>query len=501
MIVFAALATLVAGLRWLRVAQREHYLAGSCSRTAVRWWRLSENLALLAVTVVLGAAGLAFDETGGTVSAVAAVVAATAGPLGLGLRGRTSRLAWTRRLVRLALVTGGSVVAGALLLWWAGGDEWSFLLPLLAPGLSDLALLLIDPIESRLGNRWVEKAASVLARSGARTVAITGSYGKTSTKMVLAHLLSGVAATVASPASFNNRLGLARAINEHVGPGTEIFVAEMGTYGPGEIRRLCEWIPPEVAVLTALGPVHLERMRSLENIAAAKREILERATVGVINVDHPLLAAIAREEAGRIKIISVSTEDRGADIFVDAVTGEVVVAGRSCGRHGGVDVHAANLACALGAVVALGFDPGPMVERVASAPVAPHRASRSQGASGVAIIDDTFNSNPAGARAALAMLAEEGEGRKVLVTPGMVELGAVQADENRRLALAAAGVVTDLVVVGRTNRAALRRGASEAGLGSVIVVPDRPAAVDWVRRHLGPGDAVLYENDLPDHYA
>jgi UDP-N-acetylmuramoyl-tripeptide--D-alanyl-D-alanine ligase len=359
----------------------------------------------------------------------------------------------------------------------------------------------MDPIEARIGRRWVDQAAAGLARSGARTVAITGSYGKTSTKVILAHLLSGVASTVASPASFNNRMGLARAINEHVGAGTEIFVAEMGTYGPGEIRQLCQWIPPEVAVMTAIGPVHLERMRSLENIATAKREILERATVGVINVDHPLLATIARQEAGRIRIVAVSTIDRAADVCVDAVTGEVVVTGRSLGRHGGIDVHAGNLACALGAVMALGFDPSLVLDRVATAPVTPHRASRTQGASGVTIIDDTFNSNPAGARAALAMLAEHTEGRRVLVTPGMVELGPVQSEENRRLAAVAAEVVTDLVVVGRTNRAALLGGASEAGLGSVIVVPDRPAAVDWVRQHLGPGDAVLYENDLPDHYA
>jgi UDP-N-acetylmuramoyl-tripeptide--D-alanyl-D-alanine ligase len=501
MIVVAVVGALVAGLRWLRVVQREHYLAGSCVRTAGRWWRLGENLALLAVAVAVGSGGIVVGPPDGAVLTLPAVLAGTAGPLGLGLRGRTSPLAWTRRLGRLAVVSGVLVTGAGLLLWWAGGDGWSFLLPLLAPGLVDLALLVVKPFEDRLGKRWVDRAAATLNRSGARTVAITGSYGKTSTKVVLAHLLSGVALTVASPASFNNRMGLARAINEHVAAGTEIFVAEMGTYGRGEIRQLCEWIPPEVAVMTALGPVHLERMGTLENIASAKREILERATAGVINVDHPLLAAIAGEEAGRIRIITVSTLDHRADVFVDPATGEVVVAGRSLGRHGGVDVHAPNLACALGAVVAMGYDPGPLLARVATAPVAPHRASRSEGASGVTIIDDTFNSNPAGARAALAMLAEHGEGRRVMVTPGMVELGPVQAEENRRLAVAAAGVVTDLIVVGRTNRTSLLAGASEAGLGSVIVVPDRPAAVDWVRQHLGSGDAVLYENDLPDHYA
>jgi UDP-N-acetylmuramoyl-tripeptide--D-alanyl-D-alanine ligase len=118
------------------------------------------------------------------------------------------------------------------------------------------------------------------------------------------------------------------------------------------------------------------------------------------------------------------------------------------------------------------------------------------------VLDDTFNSNPTGARLALARLgAEATQGRRVLVTPGMVELGNCQFDQNAALAEDAAAVVSDMVVVARTNRRALAAGANRAVSPAAVVLVDRlDQAVAWVRGHLGPGDAVLYENDLPDHF-
>ncbi|MGH9149428.1 MAG: glutamate ligase domain-containing protein, partial [Acidimicrobiales bacterium] len=117
------------------------------------------------------------------------------------------------------------------------------------------------------------------------------------------------------------------------------------------------------------------------------------------------------------------------------------------------------------------------------------------------VIDDTYNANPAGAAAALAALQAHRSpaGRAVVVTPGMVELGPRQGEENAAFGAAAAAAATDLVVVGRTNRAALVEGAS-GGQAEVRVVERRADAVAWVRANLGPGDVVLYENDLPDHF-
>lgn len=496
-----SLAALVAGgvgsIRWLRVAQREHYLPG-VTRFASNWWTIDRrNVALCAVGVT-GALVAATQPGVGFVAVMVGVVA----PLGLSIRGRTSPLAWTARLKRLAVVTGGLSIVWTAVAVGIRNAPMAALLPLALPLLVDLALVVVRPYEHRQGERWVRSAAESLQRIDPTVVAITGSYGKTTTKHLVAHLLSPVRSVVASPASFNNRMGLARAINEHLVSGTEVFVAEMGTYGPGEIAELCQWIPPDVAVITALGPVHLERMGSVENIARAKREILEHAPTAVLSVDHPLLAEIAREESSRRRVLTVSGDDRSADVCADR-EGNVWVAGNSVGEFAPDAAHPVNVAAAVAVCVALGVELGEVVDRLASLPAVPHRRTVGRSDRGFEIVDDTFNSNPAGASAALDLLLRLGEpgGRKVVVTPGMVELGTQQEEANRRFAEEAARRgVTDFVIVNRTNRRALESGARGGGVANVILCLTRDDAVRWVREHLGSGDAVLYENDLPDHY-
>ncbi|MBW3666286.1 MAG: hypothetical protein KY394_01695 [Actinobacteria bacterium] len=490
LIAACAVAAVPAGLRWLRIAQREHYLPGSVSRFAWRWWTVTPANLSLAGVAVLGVAGSIFTAWAGF-----AVPVAQAGPLGLPVRGATSPLAWTRRLRRLALFSAG-LFASLLVAAGIGRIPVLAAAGLLAlPGLVDLGLLVLQPVERALGARWVEQARRKLAAVGPRVVGITGSYGKTSTKLYTAHLVESAHRTVATPGSFNNRMGLARAINEGLAPGTEVFIAEMGTYGPGEIAELCEWVEPAVAAIVSIGPVHLERFGSEEAIVAAKSEILDRAKTGVICVDHPLLSALARERVGSMDVIEVSTADRGRV----TVGGEVVVEGRSLGPTP-AGAFPANLAVALGIGLALGIDPDRMAGRLGDLPTAEHRQTVIRADSGLAIIDDTFNSNPAGARLGLSRLVGLGSGGKTaVVTPGMVELGAVQQQENRDFAREAARLADHLVIVGRTNRDALLAG-SAGGSASVTVVGSREEAVAWVREHLGRGDAVLYENDLPDHY-
>ena len=123
-----------------------------------------------------------------------------------------------------------------------------------------------------------------------------------------------------------------------------------------------------------------------------------------------------------------------------------------------------------------------------------------RGEGGFDIIDDTYNSNPAGVRSALGTLSTLGDGKRVVVTPGMVELGKLQYEENREFGTLASQVASHVLIVGHTNRKALLEGTKE-GPASVILMPSRPEAVAWVKANLGAGDAVLYENDLPDHYA
>ena len=151
------------------------------------------------------------------------------------------------------------------------------------------------------------------------TVAITGSYGKTTTKVYFRHLASGVQTVLASPASFNNTGGLSRTLNEHLTPGTEVFVAEMGTFGPGEIRSMCAWVQPDIAAIVNIGPVHLERMKTLDGIVAAKAEIFEQPVThtAVLNIDAHGLAALADTLAGKGKrVMRVSTVSTSVDVCV-----------------------------------------------------------------------------------------------------------------------------------------------------------------------------------------
>jgi UDP-N-acetylmuramoyl-tripeptide--D-alanyl-D-alanine ligase len=294
-------------------------------------------------------------------------------------------------------------------------------------------------------------------------------------------------------------MGLARAINEHLAAGTDVFIAEMGTYGRGEIAELCTWIQPTVGVITAIGPVHLERFGSLDRIVEAKSEILDHARTAVLNVDDPRLAVLA-DQFDR-EVIRCSTRDPAADVYIDANgDGGIYVQRNRVATLDDDSVFPANLSCAIGAVLAVGVPIAGIERAVANLPGADHRQTVSVSDLGFTIIDDTYNSNPAGARSALDALERIGTGgRRVLVTPGMVELGARQHEENSALAALAVGRVTDLIIVGRTNRAALREGTAGGG-ASVIVVDSREEAVNWVRANLGDGDVVLYENDLPDHY-
>ncbi len=502
-------ATGAASLRWLRIAQREHYLAGATTRFGLRWWRSTPlDLAL----ALAGAAGIAASGLVAAFAVVPAVVALVA-PRGLGIRGRTSKLKWTRRLVTLSLalavLDGLALAVGALSAGLHGAVFAAACLTLLNPGVIDAALLATRPLENRIASSFVREATARLQSIDPIVVAVTGSYGKTSTKGYIAHLVSTERATVASPRSYNNRAGLSRTVNEHLVAGTEVLVAEMGAYGPGEIAALCSWMSPRIAVITAIGPAHLERFKSLERTLAAKAEITTRAGVAILNVDDERLAGLAfRLEAEGKRVLRASGSNSSADVAVLAISGglELRLAGELIGAEAVAESElpaaTSNVACAVAVALELGLDPKSVLTRLGNLPVPANRLQRYVAGGGFVVLDDTFNSNPAGARLALARLAAEAPGgRRVLVTPGMIELGRTQTEENAAFGEASAAVVSDLVIVGRTNRRALGAGARRGNARLSIVEVDRLGeAVAWVRERLGPGDAVLYENDLPDHF-
>ena len=502
LIAVAGLAAIIlSALRWLRVAQREHYLPGSTSRFALRWWTTSE---INMVGGILAIAGTIATSRWGAVAVVPVLVVAI-GPVGLSPRGRTSQLAWTRRLRSLAVAAGAIELVVVALIGLVSLPLAAAIGALAVPVVIDLAAGILAPLEDRTGRKFVDQAAGRLARVSPRIVGITGSYGKTSVKNHLTALIAGDVASVPSPRSFNNRAGLARAINEHLAEGTEVFIAEMGTYGPGEIASMCAWCPPSISVMTAIGPVHLERFGTLDVTLAAKTEITDTAEIVVLNIDDDRLAGLAEQLEGSGKrVITAGSTRRDADVVVttDAAAWGIAFNGSRIGASPVLTgLQPTNVACAIGAAIGLGLDPEVVASRVGSLTTVENRLGVARAPSGVTVVDDTFNSNPAGAAAALGVLAGLSiSGRRAVVTPGMVELGKSQAQENERFGRRAAEVADVVLVVGRTNRRPLITGVRASASAELITVATREKAVQWVRANLGPDDAVLYENDLPDNY-
>lgn len=502
-VIFSAILSLVGAalalLRWLRVAQREHYIPGSTSRFAMRWWLYRPISVVMTVAVVLGATLSVWFPLAACVTGILLSL----GPPGLTVRGRSARLIWTRRLKFLAIVAGSMVITISTL----GLGVLASMAPLafsavMVPVFVDLALLITRPVENRLARRYIDEASKRLTAIGPVVVAITGSYGKTTTKEYVRHLISGARTVVASPASFNNTPGLCRTINEHLAEGTEVLVAEVGTYGRGEIRNICSWLKPTIGVITAIGAVHMERMGSLDNIAEAKAELLENVDLAILGTDSPHLKDLGDRMAPFKTVMRCGSTKDGNDVAVVPFDDQLViyVSGEQIGVVRNPGVFANNVAAALAVALALNVDIEHTLSRLESLPTPAHRQQVVTTSSGVRVIDDTYNSNPAGAANALKRLLEVSNGgRRVVVSPGMIELGNEQYKENEKFARNAAAEATDIFIVGRTNLQSMRNGSRD-GNATVRLVPTRDDAVRWVRKNLSENDVVLYENDLPDHY-
>ncbi len=498
------LLPVIVGVKWLRVAQREHYIAGWTTRIALGWGR-SRQVSwwpLIAAVALEFMASFISTATWWTSLVVPILVFGlmVLWPWGLRFRGTSSPLQWTARLQRLAFLW---LVLSWLFLFTASSLSVSYAVVFfgfVAPVVMDLALMAARPIEKALSRKWLVAAQKKLRQVKPTVVAITGSYGKTSTKGYVAHLLVAKYSVVPSPASFNNLLGLARAVNDKLTPGTEVFVAEMGMYGEGEIRELSKSFPPDIAAITTIGEAHRERVGSREVILRAKSEIVENAKTVVLPIDDPDLAALAnRCEAEGKRVIRVSATGTKADVTVNPAKGTVVVGNDSAPVQISGVGHAVNVAVAVGIAHALDVPLAVLAPRLGDLPTAAHRAEPQQVPSGAIIIDDSYNANPIGAARAIEGGAAMAKGRKgpfIVVTPGMIELGTVQFDRNRALSAQVAKVRGELFVVGYTNR-----GALLAGHPTAQVFADRPSAMAAALERAGASGVILVENDLPDHYA
>ncbi|MHB8717431.1 MAG: Mur ligase family protein [Candidatus Dormibacteria bacterium] len=430
--------------------------------------------------------------------------------------------AW--RLLGTALVLGGIVAAGvgALVAVAAPPLAAAAITALLAgTPLLTLALLAaanqaMRPLEASVRSRFLRSARARLDAVQPLVIAVAGSYGKTSTKHILAHLLAPYGEVLPTPKSFNTLMGVTRTINENLQERHRTFIVEMDAYAPGEIAAMCALVHPQHAIVTSVGPQHLERFHSLDRITQALYETVESlppAGVAVVHAGDAASAALA-ERASREGHATVTyAAGGGGDVVVENL--RVSGVGSSftwswpseglrhdvtvplLGRH-----QALNVAAALALVHRLGNPLGPALEAVGTLQPIEHRLQPVPTATAITVIDDSYNANVVGVHNALEVLTEIDAAHRILVTPGLVELGAVEEAENRKYGEHAARVCDHVIVVEARTGEALRAGLRQGGLDAsrVHTVRSLEEASAVIASIAAPGDAVLFANDLPDTY-
>ncbi len=529
-------ATLFAGWRnwrrlryFLHVFQLEGYKSGEFLRWLIRrssqiLTRPSHGFALL--TLIAGFILAAGDEpyAGALVGlALWPVLFASSRAY---RRGAVKKpLRYTPRLIRLLLTAAVTAlvppVIGLFVGEEVGGPEgflW-YLAGLLladfgAPAWVLAAALVMKPVERAIQGGFKQQARIALRnRPNLTVIGITGSYGKTSVKFIVAKILELRYNVLATPGSYNTPMGICLVVNQKLRPEHQVLILEMGMRRKGDIRELCDIASPDIAVVTSVGVAHLETMGTIENIAEEKGSLLEYSkpdAPAVLNVDDERVAAMSSRAHGKVWRVSVGgkeAEIRAGDVHYDAdgatfdVTDEsgesATFRTKLLGAH---NVGNILLGIAVGRIMGLRLRQ--MTRAVERLEPVEHRLHlRREG--DITVIDDAFNSNPVGSRNAVEILGQFDSGRRIIVTPGMVELGERHEEENRTFGTHIARNVDLAILVGERQTAPIQQGLRDADFpeSQMKVVPSLNAAREFLRSYVRPGDVVLYENDLPDQYS
>jgi UDP-N-acetylmuramoyl-tripeptide--D-alanyl-D-alanine ligase len=380
--------------------------------------------------------------------------------------------------------------------------------------LSAAALLL--PLENGLHRRFFNRARRRLAeRPDLVRVGITGSYGKTSVKTYLHTLLAEHTEVLMTPGSFNTPMGVAKVINESLRPAHRVFLAEMGARQSGDIAELCRLVAPRVGVVTAIGEQHLETFGDLAAVRRTKWELPSAippdGLVVVCGDDANVRAQLAAappaarvltygmEEGVDVRAVDVTVSARGSAFrLLRPGRPPLAVETRLLGRH-----NVVNVCGAVAVATELGVPDDALRIGLRRLKPAPHRLELKPLPGRFTMLDDAFNSNPAGFSAALDTLRVMPGCRRFLVTPGMVELGGREETLNRELGRQAADCCDVAILVGSETRTRpLREGLEEGGFPAAHL--HRAETLDdafaLLARHARPTDVVLFENDLPDSY-
>lgn len=384
------------------------------------------------------------------------------------------------------------------------------------PMVMTLATFVMEPVEKRINmGFYISAQNKIKAREDLKVVGITGSFGKTSTKFIIGAILGEKFNVLNTPESYNTPMGLSKVINNELNDDHEVFIAEMGAKKIGEIREVAQLAQPQIGVLTSIGPVHIETFKNIDNIMKTKYELIEELPtdgIAVFNYDNEYIKKLA-DKTFKEKILYGMENVEDLDIYADNIEvselgstftlkdkeGNIIrCTTKLLGKH---NIYNILAGASVGKALGLSFeDIAKGIERIE--PI-PHRLNIINPGTGIIIIDDAFNSNPIGSKAALEVLSQFKEGKKIIVTPGMIELGEIEEAANREFGVNIGKVCDYVILVGEKRTRPIYEGLMETNYNksNIFIVNNLDEATVQIGKIAKPKDVVLFENDLPDNYS
>lgn len=431
-------------------------------------------------------------------------------------------LVWTWRVKRIAVSYVISTILLTLLfalLFWSIGIE-SYLITLsmiftcLVAGVYFhvfIVNILNQPIEKYIRSTFINEAKDIIYKHKAlNIIGITGSYGKTTTKHVVSTIMSESFHTVMTPESYNTPMGITITVRNMLKPIHQVFVCEMGAYKKGEIQELVDIASPKIGILTSIGPQHLETFGSLENVQQTKFELIEGLPIdgiGILNKDEPLIAAYTVKNKCKIVYYGIDRDDveysaKNIEYYEKGMNFDAVIEGRLypmqtqlLGHH-----NLQNILAGIAAAHQSGQSIQEIIKGVAKLKSPPHRLEMKKQGS-YTLIDDAFNANPVGSKMALNVLSQM-PGKKIVITPGMIDLGIEQERLNVEYAEAMAEVADFIILVGAKQATVLEKGLVKKLYPQerYYIATDIHDALNKMNVIVEQGSFVLLANDLPDLY-
>lgn len=375
-----------------------------------------------------------------------------------------------------------------------------------------LLYYLLKPAESYLTNQFYQEAKNILKQQGDLVkIGITGSYGKTSTKFILENVLKTKYLTLVTPHSYNTTLGVVRTIREYFTGGLEMFVAEMGAKQSGDIKEICDLVEPAIGVITAVGPQHLETFKTVDTIIDTKFE-LARAVgkngIVIVNGDDENIRTgmkkypevnymtYGEREDSTVRILSIQVSEKGTTFQIGYQEATYSFQTRLLGKH-----NISNLAAGIALGLYLNIPVDKIILGIRDTKPVEHRLElKMQGS--YYILDDAFNSNPVGANNALEVLKSFPNGKRFIMTPGMIELGEKDEEVHFSFGEHMASCADVVILVGEKKTEKIKEGLEKEKFPkeNIFVVKNVFDGFAKSRELMKEGDVLLIENDLPDNY-